>query len=240
MQVKIVRTRRRKTSVGIGVVAGEVVVRAPMTFPEHKIWSIVEKNRQWIEKQVNRYSLLVNSTKKYVAGERFLWLWQEYPLEVFGGAKNNLELRERRFVATTRVPKQTTKNNSSRTGTDRYRQTIKRLFVKWYKHQGEMLAKKESVLFETKLGKKILAVKVKNVRSYWGKCFRDGTICLSVKLFACPLPIIRYVLAHEVAHLKHPHHQKAFWAEVERLLGQNPKPFRKWLRENQAKINHNL
>jgi len=38
-----------------------------------------------------------------------------------------------------------------------------------------------------------------------------------------------YVAAHECAHLLHPHHGPAFWAETRRLIG-DERPHRAWLR----------
>lgn len=55
----------------------------------------------------------------------------------------------------------------------------------------------------------------------WGSCthhHRDGstTISLNIGLMQVPKALQDYVLLHELAHLNHPDHSAAFWAEVEK------------------------
>lgn len=61
-------------------------------------------------------------------------------------------------------------------------------------------------------------VLVRDQKRRWGSCAPDRTIRLNWRLVMMDPRIIDYVLVHEIAHLHHPHHQPAFWAEVERLL----------------------
>ena len=51
-----------------------------------------------------------------------------------------------------------------------------------------------------------------------GSCNSDGNIMLNWRLIHFEPVVIDYVVAHEVAHLRHLHHGPAFWQEVERLM----------------------
>jgi predicted metal-dependent hydrolase len=55
-------------------------------------------------------------------------------------------------------------------------------------------------------------------RTQWGSCNEDGRIRLNWRLVFFPIPVIDYVVAHELAHLTALNHGPAFWREVERLL----------------------
>jgi predicted metal-dependent hydrolase len=68
-----------------------------------------------------------------------------------------------------------------------------------------------------KLGITPRRVSVKDTRSRWGSCASDGSLAFSWRLVMAPEPVQDYVVAHEVAHLKHMNHGKRFWALVNRL-----------------------
>lgn len=56
-----------------------------------------------------------------------------------------------------------------------------------------------------------------SARTQWGSCNEDGRIRLNWRLLF-PIPVIDYVVAHELAHLAELNHGSRFWQEVARLL----------------------
>ena len=60
-------------------------------------------------------------------------------------------------------------------------------------------------------------VTVRNQRSRWGSCSRKGTISLNLRLIQAP-PLVRdYIILHELMHLRHMNHSARYWREVERV-----------------------
>ena len=53
-------------------------------------------------------------------------------------------------------------------------------------------------------------------RTRWGSCSRRGTISLNVCLLFQRPEVLRYLMIHELAHLKHMNHSARFWLEVSR------------------------
>ena len=60
-------------------------------------------------------------------------------------------------------------------------------------------------------------VTVKDTRSRWGSCSPDGVLMFCWRLVMAPPYVQDYVVAHEVAHLRHLNHGDAFWALAARL-----------------------
>ncbi|MEY3959547.1 MAG: hypothetical protein RIR14_200, partial [Pseudomonadota bacterium] len=58
---------------------------------------------------------------------------------------------------------------------------------------------------------------LRDTRSRWGSCTAEGALMYSWRLIMAPPPVLRYVAAHEVAHLVEMNHSPQFWAVVDRL-----------------------
>ena len=86
------------------------------------------------------------------------------------------------------------------------------------------------------LGEPVPRFSIADARTRWGSCTpgdarHAASIRLSWRLALAPPAVADYVAAHECAHLLHPHHGPAFWAETRRLIG-SERPHRAWLREH--------
>lgn len=71
--------------------------------------------------------------------------------------------------------------------------------------------------YSNRLGRPYTRLTLRDTKGRWGSCTHDGGIMLSWRLIMAPPPVLRYVAAHEVAHLAHLDHSSGFWAVVEDL-----------------------
>jgi predicted metal-dependent hydrolase len=60
-------------------------------------------------------------------------------------------------------------------------------------------------------------LRLSSARTRWGSCNQRGQIALNWRLIHLPLPLLDYVVCHELAHLKEMNHSPRFWSVVERL-----------------------
>lgn len=67
------------------------------------------------------------------------------------------------------------------------------------------------------LGRRLNGVSIKDTKSRWGSCSSLHNINYSWRIALAPQCVIDYLLAHEVAHLKHADHSADFWACVAEL-----------------------
>jgi predicted metal-dependent hydrolase len=79
------------------------------------------------------------------------------------------------------------------------------------------------------VGRDIARISVRDTRSRWGSCSSTGNLSFSWRLIFAPYEVFEYVVAHEVAHLRHMNHSPRFWALVE-LLCPGHEVAKAWLR----------
>ncbi len=60
-------------------------------------------------------------------------------------------------------------------------------------------------------------LRLSSARTRWGSCSSRGVISLNWRLLFFSLPVIDYVVCHELAHLKEMNHSPRFWAVVASL-----------------------
>ena len=77
---------------------------------------------------------------------------------------------------------------------------------------------------------------IKDTKSRWGSCSSLDNINYTWRLALTPFYVIDYMMAHEVAHLKHKDHSKDFWNCVANLC-EKPDEGEKWLKDNGAELN---
>ena len=82
----------------------------------------------------------------------------------------------------------------------------------------------------------VRAVSVGDADTRWGSCSSAGRIRYSWRLILAPPAARRYVVAHEVAHLRHLNHGPAFKALERELFGASPEPARLLLRRWSSRL----
>jgi predicted metal-dependent hydrolase len=68
-----------------------------------------------------------------------------------------------------------------------------------------------------KINKEITSIKIRDTKSRWGSCSEDRKLSFCWRLIFAPPDAMDYVIAHEVAHLRHMDHGPAFWALTRKL-----------------------
>lgn len=81
------------------------------------------------------------------------------------------------------------------------------------------------------LNRKLTHFCVRDMKSRWGSCSKDGRMTLSWRLAFAPEHAFDYVVAHESAHLIHDNHGKEFW-KLCAELSTNYSTGKEWMRLN--------
>ncbi|MFP5405302.1 MAG: M48 family metallopeptidase [Gammaproteobacteria bacterium] len=100
----------------------------------------------------------------------------------------------------------------------------------WLQQRAREVFAERIPLFAARLGRAPSRWALSSARTRWGSCSRDGSIRLNWRLVHCPLDVVDYVVAHELAHLRELNHSPRFWAIVAELCPDFERA-RAWLRQ---------
>ncbi len=191
----IIRLPRRTLSLHIHE-NGELEVRAPRYVPERIIRRFVDSKQEWIEKTRQKLATAPKSKKPtYQEGEAFRLGGREYSLHITDG--NAIVLTPTKLF----FPKKFLVRPTY------HMEAFCRTFAKQFlTHRLDFYAKKMNVSYKR--------ISIRDTTSRWGSCSNTGTISFSYRLIVAELPIIDYVVIHELAHLTYHHHKPSFWAHV--------------------------
>lgn len=108
--------------------------------------------------------------------------------------------------------------------------SVGRRVERWLKAQALDLMAAESREIATRAGLSVGRVGIGDPRSRWGSCTATGDLRYSWRLVMAPDHVRRATVAHEVAHLRHMDHGRAFHALVDELHDGDVAAARAWLR----------
>jgi predicted metal-dependent hydrolase len=215
---RIIRTRRRTIALRIER-DGSLTVRAPLRATEKDIFPILEQHQIWIRKtqEKMRARSLLFVEKTYTEGDSFWYLGQQYPLHLVNGARRLLEFKEQ-FILDRRAlanPQEVFKN--------------------WYRKQAQAILSARVAEYAAKYGFSYRQVKITSARTRWGSCNSKGTLSFPWRLVMAPLPVIDYVVVHELVHTREHNHGPHFWQKVAAIVP-DFQTKRKWLDDHSVEL----
>jgi len=102
---------------------------------------------------------------------------------------------------------------------------------RWLKAQARIRLMARSSAHAEALGTRYTRIAIRDTRSRWGSCSTSGTLSYSWRVILAPDPVLDYLAAHEVSHLREMNHSARFWAHVKELCPEYGR-WQDWLRTN--------
>ena len=211
---RIVRSRRRTLALVIED-DGRLTVRAPLRASEDAVRRFVNEHERWIlsKQEQARVRAARFAPKRYVSGEEFLYLGDAYRLEIVDGERPSLAFHGGFRLAEASVPR------------------AARLFEKWYRKRAFEAMSERVEWYSAEHGFEHNGVAISSARKQWGSCGPTGNLRFAWRLVMAPLPIVDYVVVHELVHLRYRRHARRFWGRVKSILP-DFRDRREWLNEN--------
>lgn len=88
----------------------------------------------------------------------------------------------------------------------------------WLQRQARRVFEERCQAYAQRLGVQIRRLSLSSASTRWGSANVDGSIRLNWRLVHFGLPVIDYVVAHELAHLREMNHSDAFWDVVRSVM----------------------
>ena len=232
---KIIRSRR-KTIALIVQADGSLEVRAPLRATNRQIAELVEQKAEWIRtRQAKAIARPQPEPHRFASGEHFWYLGKSCPLFVTGGGQVRLEFSDGKFTLSGYFPSHLF-TAAVADGKDRNRREIARaMFTAWYRQQARRVLEERVALLARHGGFSYSKVKITSARTRWGSCSSRGTLSFPWRLVMAPLPVIDYVVVHELVHTVFTGHGPDFWGRVQALTPEC-KQYVRWLKENGARL----
>jgi predicted metal-dependent hydrolase len=195
-----------------------VIVTLPEGVSQRQGLRMVEKNRVWIANQLAKQPTPV----PFQDGADLMFKGEMYRLNHLPDARGTVWCEEDQktiFIA----------------GRADF---FERRLSDWLKKQAKETITPQAHTLAARIGKTPRRISVRDTVSRWGSCSAQGNLSFNWRLILAPPHILTYVVAHEVAHLRHMDHSPAFWATVEEL-GVNAREGRHWLKKNGTFLQRN-
>ncbi len=87
-----------------------------------------------------------------------------------------------------------------------------------YKEQARELVKRRLEYFNQFYGFKYKQIAIKNQKTRWGSCSRQGNLNFNYKIALLPAEQADYIVVHELCHLGQLNHSEKFWTLVEKTV----------------------
>jgi predicted metal-dependent hydrolase len=88
----------------------------------------------------------------------------------------------------------------------------------WLQREARRVFEERCALFAPRLGVRVKRLSLSSATTRWGSASADGSVRLNWRLIHFGLPVIDYVVTHELAHLREMNHSPAFWDVVRAAL----------------------
>jgi len=196
----------------------EVVV--PAKFDLELVEPVLIKKQNWIISKLDYFLRIKESLHTYQqqSGHRVLYRGREYEVEIVvtKRAAGTVQVEEGKLLVL--VPAEAENNCAA-------------VLEGWYKTMARMLINQRIRVVNQVLNLEFNRVAIRGQKTRWGSCSHLGNLNFNWRLVMAPLPVMDYIVAHELLHLVEANHSKKFWSLVENICP-DYRDCREWLKKN--------
>ncbi len=195
------------------------------------IFDFLRDHRPWLDKAQLHFAQLRAKypLKTFAEGESFLFLGQLRSLRLQLSLSHRVQFA---LLGASEMGLRGPKDILQEPSSEARRHLLHPSLLKFYARQGRDHLEQRVRFFSRRMGLYPKGLRFAAQKTRWGSCSARGLLSFNWRLVAAPQEVIDYVVVHELAHLKHYNHSRAFWGLVAEEIP-NWAELRGWLKANQ-------
>ena len=194
----------------ISIKNGEVLVKVPKNISDDIVKDIVEKKKKWIYEKLLIDKTAPKQKKEYINDEQINILGEKYKLKIIYGdidiKTTTINIVEHNVII--KLPFKYIKDKQKE------KNEIKKILDLFYLNLAKKEIKNAMEIVTKEVGLYPNEYKIKKLKRSFGICSSKKNISLNIDLVRYSKKAIKYVVLHEICHLKYMNHSKKFWAMV--------------------------
>jgi predicted metal-dependent hydrolase len=219
LDICVIRSARKKTMHIVIERDGSVSVQVPESIEDDRILEILKTKEYEIHKKLLYWKELNEEQieRQFVSGQSFMYLGKNYNLHIIEGQKRNLVFKDSKFLLSDKAT------------------NPRDAFVQFYKKQAKLKINERLAIYQKTVRKLPVKVEIRELPTRWASCTPDGNIYFNWKCVMAPVVVLDYLIIHELVHLEHPNHSRAFWDKVSAVCP-NYQEHESWLKRNGVRM----
>jgi hypothetical protein len=198
-----IRRRRKTAALHMDPQQGLVVI-TPSAWKREQVEELLERKIRWILEKRQKMTDINERQPIPVFHEGAMFLlggqWHPMQLSESPHSRSHLHFDEGGFYLVK--------------GQDAQEEDLRQVFISWYKSAGQRLVEERIVSLAPSIAGMPKLAKVKEQKKRWGSCTHDNQVLFNWRLVMAPLPVLDSIVVHELCHMIHKDHSRAFWALV--------------------------
>lgn len=168
---------------------GEVRVRTPLKDGQ-RIRRLLSEKSDWINAKLD---ILREALPSHRLGETILFRGEIIPVEQLPQLHKALEKSQKSI-------------------------DIKKYYIRFYHNESLLTLPSRIRHYAQKMNLEPSEIRYKNLRRRWGSCDTNGVLTFNVMMMQLSYRHVDYIIVHELAHMHHMNHSKAFHDLVRTIL----------------------
>ncbi|WP_051319304.1 M48 family metallopeptidase [Chitinimonas koreensis] len=189
--VRLTRSARR--SVGLRIGPDGLAVTLPNRFPLYELDAVLQRKADWIVAKLDELAARPRA-EPLADGAAVDWLGEPHAVRL-GYLRGEVTADELRLATADPA-------------------ALPQALEKLMRREARAFLAERLALWAGRLGLQYSAFKLTSAGTRWGSCTSAGAIRLHWRLMQAPLPVLDYVVIHELCHLVELNHSARFWALV--------------------------